>query len=91
VSQIEVISHSETGSTYVYLKRGEKSARTEEIEDGFLVDFDRAGEIVGFEILATRSDNLEKQAVMKVISYLTGQIDTHTVALDELREYTTAV
>lgn len=43
MSQIEVISHSKTGSTYVYLKHGEKSVRTEEIEDGFLVDFDRAG------------------------------------------------
>ena len=89
---IDVTIDNETGSAYVYLQSREaKSARTDEIEDGFLVDFDDAGAIVGFEILEIQGDNREKQAVDRVLTYLTGQIKTHAVALDELREYATAV
>ena len=90
--KVEVTIDGETGAGYFYLQSPNvKSYRTEEIEDGFLVDFDETGDIVGFELVDTEGENPERQALMKVMSYLTGQIKSHGEALDELREYAAAV
>ena len=91
MSQIEVVVHGDTGSTYVYLQRGARSVRTDEIEDGFLVDFDEKGGIIGFEVIADQTDGSERQAVSKAIAYLASQVETHAEALEGLREYATAV
>ncbi len=89
---IDVTVDEETGAAYIYLQgRDAKSARTDEIEEGFLIDFDDNGHIIGFEILEIEGENRQKQAVARVLAYLTGQLRTHALALDELREYATAV
>lgn len=91
MTQIEVTVHEDTGSTYVYLQQGARSVRTDEVEEGFLVDFDAEGGIIGFEVLADQSDSPERQAITRVMAYLASQVKSHTAALDELREYATAV
>lgn len=69
---MKVTYDPEADALYIYLSKGKKSTKTEEISDGFLVDYaDR--ELIGIEILDASKKlpkkNLESAASLPHSSY----------------------
>lgn len=72
-SYLEVtFRHGRPLAAYYYLPRrpGQKSHRTEEVEEGILVDFNRGGKAIGIEITAPQRLTLGK---MNRVLRLLGQ------------------